>query len=241
MPWFRGPLRKRMGKKVAIVQSSYIPWKGYFDLINSVDEFILFDDVQYTRRDWRNRNKIKTPRGSQWISIPVKAKGNYNQQICDMEVADGGWTRSHWEAIRHNYARASFFSRYRELLERLFLGCRETRLSGINRHFLESFCELLDIKTPITWSMDYESRGVKSEKLLTLCRAAGADAYLSGPSARAYMDEDLFAKEGVRVEYMDYSGYPEYGQVHPPFDHFVSVVDLVLNQGPEARRFMKSF
>src|SRR5215510_8709820 len=103
-----------MAKKVAIVQSNYIPWKGYFDLINSVDEFILFDDMQYTKRDWRNRNRIKTPDGVAWLTIPVAVKGKYHQRIADTLVSDPSWIASHWKTIRHCYARAPYFAVYRD-------------------------------------------------------------------------------------------------------------------------------
>src|SRR5438046_4323553 len=95
-----------MARKAAIVQSNYIPWKGYFDLIRRVDEFILYDDVQYTRRDWRNRNLIKTPQGLRWLTIPVEVKGKYYQSIRDTKIADPVWAASHWQTIVHNYGRA---------------------------------------------------------------------------------------------------------------------------------------
>ena len=100
-------------KKLAIVQSNYIPWKGYFDMINMVDEFILYDDCQFTKRDWRNRNKIKTPNGSQWLTIPVDVKGKYQQKIKDTVVSDPEWSKKHWTAITHNYCKASFFDNFK--------------------------------------------------------------------------------------------------------------------------------
>ena len=228
-------------KKVAIVQSNYIPWKGYFDLINAVDEFILYDDVQYTRRDWRNRNYIKTPKGLEWLTIPVDVKGKYHQRIRDTRVSEPGWAEGHWKSILHNYAKASHFPRYRPLFEELYLGCKEEYLSRINHRFMTAICDLLGIRTRITWSMDYALEEGKTERLVGLCKSAGAQHYLSGPSARDYMDESLFAREGIEVSYMDYSGYPEYTQLHGAFEHTVSVLDLLFNEGPDAPRFMKSF
>lgn len=228
-------------KRVAIVQSNYIPWKGYFDLIHSVDEFILLDDVQYTRRDWRNRNRIKTPSGTQWLTIPVATKGRYLDPIRMIEVSDRGWARDHWAQLSTHYSAAAHFGTYRDALEDLYLGCEDTRLSAINRRFLERICRLLGITTRLSWSMDYDVVDGKTERLVSLCAQAGAAVYVSGPAARVYLDSQPFEQLGMRVEYMDYSGYPEYDQLYPPFDHFVTVLDLLLNAGPDAPRKMLTF
>ena len=228
-------------KTVAIVQSCYIPWKGYFDLINSVDEFILYDDRQYTRRDWRNRNRIKTPTGTIWLSIPVKVKGKYLQRIDETEISDPTWTDRHWRTLVHVYGNAPCFDLYREALRALYVDNDEIFLSRVNRGFLEGLCNLLGIQTPLAWSTEYPVEGSKTERLVNLCRAAGAKRYLSGPSAKAYLDESLFEREGIEVRYVDYSGYPEYAQLHPPFEHTVSVIDLLVHTGPRAREYMKSF
>ena len=232
------------GRTVAVVQSNYIPWKGYFDLINQVDEFILFDDVQYTRRDWRNRNKIKTARGTEWLSIPVNSKGNYLAPIKDITVSDGGWGRQHWNALLASYGRAPHFRTYKERFEAAYLGAHEQRLSAINRQFLELVCGILGIGTRLSWSMDYEiprSERDRSRRLADLCNAAGATRYVSGPTARGYLDEELLAREGIEVAFLDYAGYPEYRQAHPPFDYHVSILDLLFNMGPDAPQYMLSF
>ena len=230
-----------MGKRVAISQSNYIPWKGYFDLINTVDEFVLFDDMQYTRRDWRNRNKIRTPDGTQWLTIPVVVKGKYHQTIRETEVSDPQWGASHWGAIKHNYSRRPFFPAHRALLEELYFGGRETHLSQINFRFLTAMCEVLGITTPMTWSTDYGVIEGKTERLVDLCQKAGGTEYVSGPAAKDYIDPAVFADAGIALEYIDYSGYPTYEQVTEPFDHYVSVVDLILNTGPDAPSYMRSF
>jgi hypothetical protein len=226
-------------KKVAIVQSNYIPWKGYFDLIRSVDEFILFDDVQYTRRDWRNRNLIKTPSGVTWLTIPVESKGKYFQRIRDTVVSDSAWAADHWRSIAQFYTKAPFFGSYREQLEELYQVTGLRYLSEINDRFLKGLCGMLGITTRITRSMDYEITEGKTERLVSLCKQAGATHYLSGPSAKAYIDPSLFAAERVNLDYFDYSGYPEYRQLYPPFRHDVSVVDLILNEGPASAEFLK--
>jgi hypothetical protein len=234
------PVEPSARKTVAIVQSCYIPWKGYFDLIGLVDEFVLYDDRQYTRRDWRNRNLIKTPQGPRWLTIAVQVKGRYHQRIDETLVADREWGRQHWERIEHNYAGAPFFAEYREPFESLYLNLHEERLSAINRMFIEAICDVLGIRTRISWSTDYAAEGDKTERLVSLCRATGATGYLSGPRAKEYLDEDAFAKAGVSVKYIDYEGYRAYDQRFPPFDHHVTVLDLIFNTGSEAPAYLKS-
>lgn len=224
-----------------IVQSNYIPWKGYFDLINLADELILLDDVQYTRRDWRNRNVIKTPGGLQWLTIPVVVKGKYHQEIRETCISDPGWARNHWTSLLHNYSRAAGFGRYRDLFEELYLGCKEEALSAINLRFISAVCNVLGIRTRITWSWEHPHGDDKNLRLLGLCKSVGATRYLSGPAARGYLDEGLFRGAGVEVAWMDYGGYPEYRQLYGPFEHAVSMLDLIFNEGPDAPRYMKSF
>lgn len=230
-----------MTRKIAIVQSNYIPWKGYFDLINSVDEFVLYDDMQYTRRDWRNRNIIKTANGPMWLTIPVQVKGKYLQPIKDTVVSDSSWRQSHWRSILHNYSKARYFNDYKNLFEGLYLNSDDTSLSRVNFRFLRAICDLLEIETRITWSMNYAIHGGTTEKLVEICKQAGATEYISGPTAKDYIDDVLFHEAGIQLAYIDYSGYPEYRQLHPPFEHGVSVIDLIFNEGPDAKKYMKSF
>ena len=230
-----------MPKSVAVVQSNYIPWKGYFDLIAAVDEFILYDDVQYTRRDWRNRNQIKTSDGPLWLTIPMEVKGKYLQPIRETRIAERGWAARHWKTIAHNYAKAAHFEEYAGGLEAVYRQAGTLDLlSDVNRLFLQNICDLLGIGTKLSWSMDYKLIEGRSDRLADLCRQAGATHYLSGPSARGYLDVDRFATMGMSVTFFDYQGYPEYRQLYAPFLHTVSVIDLILNEGAAARSFMKS-
>lgn len=226
-------------KKIAISQSNYIPWKGYFDFINEVDEFVLYDDVQYTKRDWRNRNRIKTPHGLKWLTIPVTASRSLN--INEVEIAEKDWNEQHWKTIRHLYNQAEHFDLYSDVIEQLYENANQKKLSDINHHFLTGINDILNIRTPLTWSTDYESEGNKSERLLTICKEAGAEIYISGPAAKDYLDTDLFEKEGIKVDWMDYGGYKEYSQVYDKFEHSVSIIDLLFNAGERAKDFMKSF
>jgi len=229
-------------KSVAIVQSNYIPWKGYFDLINSVNEFILYDDAQYTRRDWRNRNLIKTRDGLKWLTIPVDVKGKFMQKINETRVSESGWTRKHWAMISHNYAKAPYFSHYRGLFEDLYAkAVQERLLSRINYQLIRAVCDVLGVRTTISWSSDYALREGQNERRIGLCKSARATKYLSGPSAKEYLDERKFKAAGVSVAWMDYSEYPAYPQLFGPFEHGVTVLDLIFNTGPHAPRYMKSF
>jgi WbqC-like protein family len=227
-----------MKKKIAILQSNYIPWKGYFDIIHQVDEFVLYDDVQYTKGDWRNRNLVKTRQGVKWLTIPV-AGGPVCRRIIDASASGASWRRKHWETIRWSYVRAPYFARYRAAFESLYLGTSETSLSAINFAFIRAINGVLGIDTKLSWSMDYGGVGEgATERLIFLCRRIGADCYLSGPAARNYLQEERFAEAGIELAYMDYTGYPEYDQLYPPFTHQVSVLDLIFTCGPQAGDFI---
>jgi len=226
-------------KRLAAIQSSYIPWKGYFDLIRAADHFVLLDDVQFTKRDWRSRNRIKTAEGSRWLSIPVHTKGRFLQRIEDTVISDAAWGKRHWEALRRSYARTPFFDRYRAVLEPLYLNPVSERLSAVNHAFITAICQLLGITTPITWSSAYRTREGANERLIDICQACGATDYLSGPSANSYLDHPAFRSAGITVHVADYGGYPEYAQPHPPFDHAVSALDLLFCAGPAAVGYMK--
>lgn len=227
--------------KVAISQSNYIPWKGYFDAINWVDHFILYDDAQYTKRDWRNRNKIITPQGSQWLSIPVEVKGKFEQAINQTQVSDAGWATKHWATIKQNYSKAPHWDLIREWLEPLYLGEQETHLSAINAKWIIAINQFLGIQTPIESSSKYQVEGDATERLVAYCQRVGATDYYSGPAAKNYMDEEKFSAANIRVHYYDYSNYPQYPQCYGDFDHAVSILDLLFNTGNDAPNYMKSF
>ncbi|MBR8131380.1 WbqC family protein [Burkholderia ambifaria] len=223
-------------KRVAIVQSNYIPWKGYFDLIAATDEFILYDDAQYTRRDWRNRNQIKTPQGVQWLTVPVRVKGRYHQSIRETEIDGTDWAEQHWTRLRQNYARAPHFARYAPELEALYLHGRHDTLSALNLAMLTWINRQLGIATRMSSSSDYTLEGDRTDKLLNLCLQAGATEYLSGPAARDYLDESRFAAAQVAVRWFDYPAYPPYAQLWGEFVHGVTVLDVLFHCGPDAHR-----
>jgi hypothetical protein len=226
-------------KRVAIVQSNYVPWRGYFDLIASVDEFVLLDDVQYTRRDWRNRNRIKTATGTRWLTIPVQVSGRYTQTIAETRVADEGWAAQHWSIVRQSYAEARGFAEAAPFVEELYASVPDPSLSEVNRHFLAAICRRVEIGTPLTPSRDYRAEGTKTARLLDICRKAGATTYVSGPAAKDYLEEEAFAAAGIDVEWFEYGPYPAYEQVHPPFEPRVSILDTLLCTGARAAAFVR--
>ena len=226
-------------KKVAILQSNYIPWKGYFDMIASVDEFILYDDMQYTRRDWRNRNQIKTPQGLLWLTVPVKVKGKYFQTIRETEIDGNDWASQHWKTISTNYRRAPYFETILDLLEPYYLHSTYSHLSVLNESLIRAICGYLGITTRISHSWDYALVEGKTERLFDLCVQAQATEYISGPAARGYLDESVFASSGVRVSWFDYDNFPAYHQLWGGFVHNVSIIDLLFNMGPQSADYLR--
>lgn len=214
-----------MSKTVGILQSNYIPWKGYFDLIHDVDEFIFLDDVQFTRQDWRNRNCLKTKDGPRWLTIPVGT--HQRRRICDVVLPTNGWAESHWNRLQSSYARAPHFERYRSALESIYLRQRWRLLSDLNQHLIATIADWLGIETRFRDSRDLASEGQREDRVLDLLVKAGADVYVSGPAARNYLNPQRFADAAIELRWKDYGGYPEYTQLHPPFNHQVTVLDLL--------------
>jgi hypothetical protein len=226
-------------RRIAVLQSNYIPWKGYFDLIASVDTFVLYDQMQYTREDWRNRNIIKAPQGPQWLTVPVLQKGRFGQRICDTEIDGGNWSRKHWRSIEGSYRKAPHFAEVAAILEPIYLGETFQFLSHLNRRLIEAVCGYLGIGTRIVDSGNLVLEGDRSERVAGICQQLGATTYVSGPAARSYLEEAVFAARNIGVEWFDYSGYPAYRQLWGEFTHQVSVVDLLVHCGPDATRHMK--
>jgi len=226
-------------KKIAILQSNYIPWKGYFDMIAAVDEFVLYDEMQYTRRDWRNRNLIKTPQGVQWLTVPVLVKGKYHQKICDTEIDGGDWAAGHWKALLQNYRRSTHFDEIAAWLEPIYLSEDFTHISALNRRLIQAVCDYLSIDTVISSSSDYHLIEGKTERLAAICQQAGGAEYISGPSAQGYVDESVFLGKGIKLTWFDYAGYKEYQQLWGDFTHGVSILDLLFNCGKESPHYMR--
>ena len=219
-----------------ILQPSYIPWRGYFHQIQKADTFVFYDDVQYDHNGWRNRNRIKTSAGAQWLTIPVRALGERWQEmsINDTMIAEPDkWRRSHFETIRHSYRKTPYFERYRAMLERWY-GARQASLAEFTIQTTTELARELRIeKTRFLRSSELGVAGSKTERLLGILQRVGATHYVSGPSAKSYLDEEALGAAGISVEWMAYD-YAAYPQLHGAFDPHVSVIDLLLNTGPEA-------
>lgn len=222
-------------KKIAIIQSNYIPWKGYFDLINSVDEYIILDTVQYTKNDWRNRNKIKTETGLKWLTIPVVQKGSISSSINEISIAKKEWVKQHLNLLTINYRESVYFEEVYNFCEILYKRAEKyTKLSEVNELLIKEICSVLKITTKIIRAEELGNLSETSnERLIDICRITGATHYLSGPAAKSYLNEELFEENGLFVEWMDYSGYPEYSQLYGEFTHQVSIIDLLFNVGLE--------
>lgn len=220
--------------KVAIIQSNYLPWKGYFDIIRDVDLFVFYDDVQYTVRDWRNRNKIKGKDGELWLTVPVSADSR-EKRIQDVTIADPAWAAKHWKTMRYYYEKAPHFARYRDFFEHVYMERTWTHLSELNQFLIQAIArDALGLETRFVTSDGFKAQGQKQDRLIDILRQVGATAYLSGPAARDYIDLAGFEAAGIELYYKDYSGYLPYPQAHAPFNHGVSIVDLLFQTGPEA-------
>lgn len=225
-------------KKIAILQSNYIPWRGYFDLINKVDVFVIYDEVQYTKNDWRNRNIIKTPNGPMWLTIPVR-QFNLEQKINETRVSLKNWNIKHWNSIKANYTKAPYFKLYEEQFKELYLGMDTDLLSEINLKFIRTINDILGIQTEIIDSLALNLNGNKNERLVEAVTKLNGTHYLSGPAAKDYLDTNLFEKNNIQVEWMDYSGYTEYPQLYPPYTNGVSILDALFSNGPDLPEFTK--
>ncbi|MGG4049555.1 WbqC family protein [Paenibacillus favisporus] len=223
--------------KVAVLQSNYIPWKGYFDLIHDVDLFIFYDDVQYTKNDWRNRNKVKSEKGSQWLTIPVSASSEL--LICDVLLPQSSWAVKHFRTFTALYSKAPYFKDYKPFLEYVYMERNWTSLSELNQFLIKYISKnFLAINTEFKLSSEFQSEGKKLDRLLDLLNKVKADLYVSGPSAKDYIDDSRFESEGIKLIYKDYKNYPEYPQFHPPFDHFVTIFDLLFHTGADAPHYI---
>jgi len=224
-------------KRVAVCQSNYIPWKGYFDLIHDVDLFVFYDDVQFTKNDWRNRNLVKSANGLHWLTIPVGT--DLRRRICDVMLTDPRWQRKHLKTLEHLYGKAQFFEHYRGLLEQIYVKREWASLSELNQAVVMTIArQCLGVTAEFRSSLEFDCHGRKDERLLGLLRVVGADVYVSGPAAKAYLDPGRFSAAGIEVIWKDYAGYPPYFQFHSPFEHGVTILDLLFHVGPDAPYFI---
>jgi hypothetical protein len=223
--------------RAVILQPSYLPWLGYFDQLYKSDVFVLYDDVQYDKHSWRNRNRIKTPSGAQWLTVPVLTHGQGKPTNREIRIDDRqAWGRKHLQALRVNYAKAPAFGEVVQRLEAVLLR-PWARLFDVNYALLEATCDLLGLQRDIRLSSQMDIPGEKTERLVAICRALGADRYLTGDAAKDYLDERQFAEKGIQIEYHRYR-HPVYQQLHGEFVPYLSVVDVLMNYGRESRKIL---
>jgi hypothetical protein len=223
--------------KVGIIQSNFLPWRGYFDFIREVDLFIVHDDLQYTKGDWRNRNRIKTSRGPEWISVPVNYR--HTSQLIEETTIDYSvsWAKKMLNRLKASYRHAPCLDAYFADLSEL-LSQPAASISDLNVRLLHWACRHLKISTPIKFSREFHPEGTRTGRLIGILKQANADVYLSGPAARSYLISDMFEREGIGLEYKKYD-YPEYPQLYPPFDPYVSIIDLFFMMGDEAHTYLE--
>jgi hypothetical protein len=221
--------------RCAIIQPSYIPWRGYFDIIRRVDTFVFYDDVQYDKRGWRNRNILKSPHGPLWLTIPVKSQRVQIDRtpIHAIEVDGTAWARRHLDTLRHLYSRSPHFQLLQPWLERTY--SRPPRLlADFTIETTKEICAFLGINTRFLRSSHLNAAAEsKTSRLISVLTNLGATHYLSGPTARSYLDERLFLEAGITLQWMTYD-YRPYEQLYPPYDPRVSILDLLFMTGSEA-------
>jgi len=222
-----------------ILQPNYIPWRGYFDLINSADIFVFLDDVQYTERDWRNRNIVRNEKGLQWLTVPVVTKGLRGQLIKDAKIDNNlPWGEKHWTTLRHCYSKAKHFNLYKDILEDLY--CRNwNSLCDMNIEFIYTICRLLSINnTRFIRSSSLNIYSIKTERLVNICKKLDITAYVSGPAGSNYIENRIFEQNNIRLIYKQYD-YPPYPQLHFPFEPNVTVLDLLFNCGCDSLDYIR--
>lgn len=225
--------------KVAIIQSNYIPWRGYFDIIDDVDLFVFYDDVQYTKGDWRNRNKIKTSKGAAWLTVPVDYSPRQPLKIYETKIKYcTKWNEEHIRKLHLWYGKAPYFSLYFEELADLLAQPFQT-ISELNVSLCAWLMRELSIDTKTALSTQFDCHGTRTERLIDLLEKISATSYLSGPSAKSYLDEELFRAHKIGLEYKNYD-YPSYSQLYGDFIGEVTVLDLLFNMGPQAPAYLKS-
>lgn len=223
--------------RLAVLQSNYIPWKGYFDLMAMSDLVVVYDSAQYTKNDWRNRNKIASAHGLIWLTIPVRTAGQGGQAINDVLIEDRRWATKHWSSISQIFSRRSHFARFREEWEAAYSEARElSLLHDVNILFMRMIARQLGISTPLVDDREFIIKpDTRTGKLVQLCVATKADRYVTGPAGLDYLEVDRLHEQGIALDVIDYGHYPEYPQGASDFHHNVSTLDLLASVGDEAR------
>jgi WbqC-like protein family len=227
--------------RVAIAQPTYLPWLGYFDLIDQVDAFVVLDNVQFEKQSWQQRNRIKTPSGLQWLTVPVVFRGRFGQLINQVEIRDHEFWRNHLRAIELNYRRAPFFENYFPELTQRLQSAAGAQLADMNVRLIEWFMSILEIRTPLFFSSQLDQVGKRTELLANICSHLGATQYISPIGSAAYLLEeiDLLQCRSIEVFFHNYE-HPQYQQRFPPFIPYASILDLIFNEGGRSPEIVRS-
>jgi len=217
---------------VGILQPGYLPWLGFFEQLNKSDIFVIYDDVQYDKNGWRNRNKIKTAQGAHWLTVPVSIKLSLRPTVAEVKINNHvNWRKDHLLSIKHAYAKAAFYKEYISIFEDAY-SKEWGNLVDIDMYFILKLSQVLGLgNKKIIRSSTIGARGAKIEKIIRICQALGAETFYEGASGRDYIDTGYFAQKGIKVEFQDYK-HPVYRQLHGDFIPYLSVVDLLFNEGP---------
>ena len=228
-----------MKKKIAIIQPNYIPWIGYFKIIKSVDEFIFLDDVQYTKRDWRNRNFINSQKGRIILSIPVISKNKYLQKINETECLNNEWKKDHLNKIKISYKNYPYFDEIFEILKKLYYKSNSTNLLINLYNILFELIDFLQIKKNFSFSKDMPSDKKKLDRIIEICKYKKADIYLSGPAASDYININEMISNKITLEYMKYENYNyDVKNKKHKFIDKLSIIDLLMNYGKKSQSFL---
>jgi len=224
---------------LAVLQPGYLPWLGFFDQIARSDFFVLYDDAQFDKHGWRNRNRVKSAEGMVWLTVPVLHSGRTGQSINETEIdARSPWAKKQIRTIAQLYAKAPYISRYLPEIEEILLRPWR-RLAELDRALIMRICRWLAVERPLHLSSALNVGGDRNGRLINLCRHFGVGNYLSGNSAQDYLDVAAFADHGISVEWQNFS-HPVYSQLHGPFVSHLSAIDLLLNMGPDSAAVLRS-
>jgi hypothetical protein len=228
--------------RIAICQPTYLPWLGYFDLMDQVDRFVLLDTVQFEKQSWQQRNRIKTPTGLQWLTVPVVFRGRLGQKVEEVEIRDVEFRRKHLRAIELNYSRSPFFQKYFPALSGIFEEIGATaHLAELNFRLIRWLAEILEVRTPLVPASSLGAEGKRTELLASICRKLGANQYVSPIGSAEYLLAEIDVLSDIHVETVFHNyDHPNYGQLFPPFLAFASVIDLIFNEGDRAMSIIRS-
>lgn len=220
--------------RIGILQPGYIPWLGFFEQMYKSDVFVIYDDVQYDKESWRNRNRIKTANGVQWLTVPVIVRFEDAPLINDIKIDNKlNWRKKHLHSIKQNYSKVAYFKKYIDIFEEAY-SKKWQYLVDIDMHFILELSVLLGIDcNKIVRSSTLNISGDKIERLIEICKLFKADTFYEGAAGKNYIDDSQFARNGIKVEYQDYK-HPAYRQLHGDFVPYLSVVDLLFNHGEES-------